>query len=43
LIEPFFFHPFLVWSAVQGYIDLIRRKKGWGEMVRQGFTKPQNV
>jgi cellulose synthase/poly-beta-1,6-N-acetylglucosamine synthase-like glycosyltransferase len=39
LMEPFAFHPFVVWSAIRGYIDLFRKKKGWGEMVRTGFTK----
>jgi cellulose synthase/poly-beta-1,6-N-acetylglucosamine synthase-like glycosyltransferase len=39
LLEPFLFHPFVVWSAIRGYIDLFRKKKGWGEMVRAGFTK----
>lgn len=37
LTEPFYFHPFVVWSAVKGYIDLIRKKNSWGEMTRQGF------
>jgi cellulose synthase/poly-beta-1,6-N-acetylglucosamine synthase-like glycosyltransferase len=37
LIEPFIFHPFVVWSAIRGNIDLIRKKKSWGEMSRQGF------
>lgn len=41
LIEPIIFHPFVVWSAVKGNIDLLRKKKAWGEMSRQGFaTKP---
>jgi cellulose synthase/poly-beta-1,6-N-acetylglucosamine synthase-like glycosyltransferase len=41
LIEPVVFHPFVVWSAVKGNIDLLRKKKAWGEMSRQGFaTKP---
>jgi cellulose synthase/poly-beta-1,6-N-acetylglucosamine synthase-like glycosyltransferase len=41
LLEPFTFHPFVVWSAIRGNIDLIRKKKAWGEMSRQGFaTKP---
>lgn len=39
LTEPFYFHPFVVWSAVKGYLDLINKKKGWGEMTRQGFAK----
>lgn len=37
LTEPFFFHPFGVWSAMKGYVDLIRKKKSWGEMTRTGF------
>jgi cellulose synthase/poly-beta-1,6-N-acetylglucosamine synthase-like glycosyltransferase len=41
LIEPIIFHPFVVWSAVKGNIDLLRKKNSWGEMSRQGFaTKP---
>lgn len=40
LTEPFFFHPFVVWSAIRGYIDIIRKKKSWGEMTRQGFGQP---
>ena len=38
LLEPFVFHPFVVWSAVKGNIDLLRKKNIWGEMKRQGFT-----
>lgn len=38
LLEPFVFHPFVVWSAIKGNIDLIRRKNAWGEMTRQGFS-----
>ncbi|PZR24741.1 MAG: glycosyl transferase family 2 [Citrobacter freundii] len=37
-LEPFIFHPFVVWSAVRGNIDLLRKKKSWGEMTRQGFA-----
>lgn len=40
LTEPFIFHPFVVWSAIKGYIDIIRKKKSWGEMTRQGFGSP---
>jgi cellulose synthase/poly-beta-1,6-N-acetylglucosamine synthase-like glycosyltransferase len=40
LTEPFFFHPFGVWSAMKGYVDIIRKKKSWGEMTRQGFGTP---
>lgn len=41
LSEPFYFHPLGVWSAIKGYVDLIRKKKSWGEMTRQGFGQPQ--
>lgn len=39
LTEPFYYHPFVVWSAMKGYLDLIKKKKGWGEMTRQGLNK----
>lgn len=35
--EPFFFHPFVVWSALKGNFDYIRKKNAWGEMTRQGL------
>jgi len=38
VLEPFLFHPFVVWSAIQGNIDLIRKRNSWGEMTRQGFA-----
>jgi len=38
-LEPFIFHPFVVWSAIKGHYDLIRKKKGWGDMTRQGFQQ----
>lgn len=37
--EPFYFHPFVVWSAIKGFIDYFRKKNAWGEMTRQGFAK----
>lgn len=37
-LEPLLFHPMVVWSAVRGNIDFLRKKKTWGEMTRQGFT-----
>ena len=39
LTEPFCYHPFVVWSAIKGFKDLIIKKKGWGEMTRTGLTK----
>ena len=43
--EPFFFHPFIIWSAIKGNIDLLRKKNSWGEMTRLGFsgTQQRNV
>lgn len=38
ILEPFLFHPFVVWSAIRGNIDLIRKRNSWGEMTRQGFA-----
>ncbi len=38
LIEPFCFHPFVVWSAIRGNIDLLLKKNSWGEMTRLGFS-----
>ncbi|HLF45281.1 MAG TPA: glycosyltransferase family 2 protein [Chitinophagaceae bacterium] len=38
LLEPFLFHPFVVWSAIKGNIDFLRKKKSWGEMTRKGFA-----
>ena len=43
LTEPFYFHPFVVWSAVQGYIDLLKKNKAWGEMTRTGFAAPKTA
>lgn len=40
-LEPFVFHPFVVWCGITGYIALFRKKKGWGEMTRKGFDKTQ--
>lgn len=38
LAEPFIFHPFVVWSAIKGNIDYLRKNNNWGEMTRQGLT-----
>ncbi len=37
-LEPFIFHPFIVWSALRGHIDYFRNKNSWGEMTRQGLN-----
>jgi cellulose synthase/poly-beta-1,6-N-acetylglucosamine synthase-like glycosyltransferase len=41
ILEPFIFHPFVVWSAIKGNIDLLRKKNSWGEMTRQGLSTPK--
>ncbi len=38
LLEPFYFHPLVVWSSIKGFVSLITKNKGWGEMTRVGFT-----
>ena len=42
ILEPFIFHPFVVWSAVLGNISLLRKQNSWGEMTRQGFATGKN-
>jgi hypothetical protein len=37
-LEPFFFHPFVVYWAIRGNFDyFILKKSGWGQMTRGGF------
>jgi poly-beta-1,6-N-acetyl-D-glucosamine synthase len=42
LIEPIWFHPRVVWWSIKGNFDLIKGKKSWGEMTRQGFVQYKN-
>lgn len=37
LLEPTFFHPFITFSAIRGYIGVMFGKKSWGKMTRKGF------
>jgi cellulose synthase/poly-beta-1,6-N-acetylglucosamine synthase-like glycosyltransferase len=40
LVEPFIFHPIVVWASLRGnYRKLFRIKAGWGVQVRKGFVK----
>lgn len=41
MLEPFTFHPYTVWSAINGNLDLLTGKKNWGDMSRKGFSKKQ--
>ena len=39
LSEPFIYHPLHVYWALKGNFELLRGKKDWGVMVREGFTE----
>ena len=40
VLEPFIFHPIVVYAAVRGnYKKLFKIKSGWGSQVRKGFAK----
>ena len=43
ILEPILFHPFVVWSAIRGNIDFLRKKNAWGEMTRAGFSTTKKV
>ncbi|MBS1509162.1 MAG: glycosyltransferase family 2 protein [Bacteroidetes bacterium] len=43
LVEPFVFHPRVVWWSLKGNWDLLRGKKAWGEMTRQGFAQYKRI
>lgn len=39
-LEPFFYHPMVTWWALRGNWDyFVRKKKAWGKMTREGFSK----
>jgi biofilm PGA synthesis N-glycosyltransferase PgaC len=41
-VEPIFFHPFVLYSALRGNFDyFVLKKKTWGNMSRVGFSKPK--
>lgn len=40
-LEPFFYHPLIVYWGLRGNWDyFVKRKRVWGNMVREGFNKP---
>lgn len=41
LLEPLIYHPYVMWAAIMGNIDLIRGKKTWGAMQRTGLGNPR--
>lgn len=41
-IEPFIYHPLIMFFAIRGYIDyFLSREFEWGSMTRQGFDQPK--
>ena len=41
LLEPLFYHPFIMWASVKGNWDLINGKKSWGAMSRTGLGRKE--
>lgn len=37
-LEPFFFHPWVVYWSIKGNFDKWKGKKNWGTMTRKGFV-----
>ena len=43
LLEPFFYHPLIVYFSLRGYMRFIMKKSvKWGEMTRQGFAQKKD-
>lgn len=42
LIEPFIIHPKVVKWGLNGHIDFVKGKGGWGQMIRTGFKKSED-
>ncbi|MFV0591643.1 MAG: glycosyltransferase family 2 protein [Draconibacterium sp.] len=41
-LEPFLYHPFIVYWGLKGNFDyFIKKKKSWGKMTRSGFEMPK--
>lgn len=39
LLEPFLFHPLVIFAAVKGNFNYLSGNKSWGEMNRKGFER----
>ncbi|WP_156307185.1 sulfatase-like hydrolase/transferase [Sphingobacterium endophyticum] len=39
ILEPFYFHPLVTWSGINGIKDFFGKKKAWGDMARKGFSQ----
>jgi len=42
LLEPFIYHPLVVYWAIKGNISYFKGEKGWGKMERTGFSTKKN-
>lgn len=42
LVEPFLYHPFIVYWNIKGNISYLRGNRAWGVMKRKGFGENQN-
>ena len=42
-IEPFLFHPIIVYANVCGIIDYLRKNNDWGVMTRSGFKNNMSL
>jgi poly-beta-1,6-N-acetyl-D-glucosamine synthase len=43
ILEPFFFHPLIVFWSIRGNIDYLRGVRSWGKMEREGFKKKKKT
>ena len=43
VIEPVFFHPFIVYWSLQGNWDIMFGKNEWGVMIKEGFSKTKII
>lgn len=41
-VEPLYFHPIVLKSGVQGFVDYFKKSHLWGDMKRQGFSPNAN-
>ena len=44
LVEPFVFHPYVMWSSIKGNFKFLfnkNKKNNWGEMTRTGFRSDE--
>jgi poly-beta-1,6-N-acetyl-D-glucosamine synthase len=42
-MDPFLFHPLIVFWSMKGNMDYLRGVKSWGKMTRKGFNSPYYI